>query len=736
MRIAFVSLMTGSPWAASEILWAQAAQFALQQGHEVLISTYDWPDRPPMLQELEQRGARLNLRPLSRWNRRSSLITLLQNTYGTLQRFKPDIICVNQGGTYDIARSGSNAVLRRTLYKLHVPYVLLCHCEQPPPPRRNLDKARQVFARAAIIGMVSDRLRAISQSHLRMAITNVRIFHNPVNLRRIEYVPWPGEGETVRFAFVGRLEPVKNLGSLLSAFAEEKWHSRSWTLTVYGSGPDRNMLEQLVKQLSLEQRVQFAGYVNDLAAVWANHHVLLMPSRFEGVPLAMIEAMLCGRPVLATNVGGIADWLEEGRNGFLTPAPTPEAIGTALERLWQRRDELEQFGRCAHEMTMAKRDADPPRTLLNWMHEAARAPHRHQSTSRESCVSRDDPVDVAHSPPIVPITGDVPRPILSVVIPTYEPEELLVDTLRSVLAQDPGPAVMQIAIVDDGSMTRKPASMLTGIAPPGRIEFYDHADNLGLAGNWNRAISKARGLFVHVLHQDDTVGEGFYTKLLAGLNSSTRVGMAFCRHAFIDDEDRIEGVSHRERRQAGVLPGWLDRICTAQRIQCPAAIVRREVYETLGGFRSDLHYALDWEMWARIASRYDVWYEPEVLAYYRRHRNTETARLEAVGRTGEDTIAAIEILATHVPPAHRGRIKRRAYRRLARSHLRRAARLLDAGLPHLAARYIDSVRSALDHLPPDLGTYWNQGKMRRLAARATRTPSTLHPMPTGQGDTD
>ena len=309
------------------------------------------------------------------------------------------------------------------------------------------------------------------------------------------------------------------------------------------------------------------------------------------------------------------------------------------------------------------------------------------------------------------------RPEISVVIPTYEPQHFLIDAVRSVLTQDRGERPIQIAIVDDGSTRRRPATLLAGVAPAGRIEFYEHADNLGLAGNWNRAIARAQGEFIHILHQDDIVRPGFYARLVAGLRNSPRAGMAFCRHAFVDENDSIDRVSHRERWRAGVLPHWLRYIAVSQRIQCPAAIVRRDVYERLGGFRHELRYTLDWEMWVRIAAHYDVWYEPRVLAHYRRHDAAESARLEATNLVNTDLMNAIEILATHLPPSCRNRLKDRAYRRLARSQLRRASKLLKSRLPHRAAAQIDCARAALDRLPDGLARRWLTARLMRLDER-------------------
>lgn len=375
MRIGYVSLMARAPWGASEALWVQAAAAALGRGHEVLASTYDWDELAPAIAGLQQRGARIDLRSRDRWSRRSALLSRLRGTFHALESFAPDVICINQGGTYDVSRSGESEVLHRMLARPGIPYVLLCHCEQPAPPRHRLSCTQEVFARAAVVGLLADRLRVLSEQHLQIPLPNARIFHNPVNLQHIEALPWPGS-DTVRFAFVGRLEAVKNPALLVEVLAGGLWRARDWHLSLYGAGEDRAELEERVRHASLGARIHFAGYAPDIRAIWATHHALLLPSRLEGVPLALIEAMLCGRPAVATDIGGVAEWLEEGVNGFLLPAADASSLAAALERLWSNRGRLESMGHEAHVRTTAKRDPDPAGTLLGWLEQAAVATRR------------------------------------------------------------------------------------------------------------------------------------------------------------------------------------------------------------------------------------------------------------------------------------------------------------------------------------------------------------------------
>jgi glycosyltransferase involved in cell wall biosynthesis len=74
-----------------------------------------------------------------------------------------------------------------------------------------------------------------------------------------------------------------------------------------------------------------------------------MPSRSEGTPLALVEAMICGRPSVVTDVGGNLEWVEEPRNGFIAEAPTVRSFGKALERAWMARDRWPSLGAAARE---------------------------------------------------------------------------------------------------------------------------------------------------------------------------------------------------------------------------------------------------------------------------------------------------------------------------------------------------------------------------------------------------
>jgi hypothetical protein len=212
------------------------------------------------------------------------------------------------------------------------------------------------------------------------------------------------------------------------------------------------------------------------------------------------------------------------------------------------------------------------------------------------------------------------------------------------------------------------------------VAYSKNEQNLGLAGCWNRCVERARGLWVHLLHQDDMVLPGFYGALREGCQHNEAVGTAFCRHDTINaDGERME-VSALERSQPGLMENWNKRICEYNGVLTPSVVVRRSVYETLGGFRSELVFTLDWEMWQRISTRFQAWYEPRVLACYREHTGSETPRLVNTGADISDLKRCLKICRNYLPISDVARLNRLTKKRLSARFLRQAEALRYKGL--------------------------------------------------------
>ncbi|MGY3238657.1 glycosyltransferase involved in cell wall biosynthesis [Bradyrhizobium sp. USDA 4448] len=263
---------------------------------------------------------------------------------------------------------------------------------------------------------------------------------------------------------------------------------------------------------------------------------------------------------------------------------------------------------------------------------------------------------------VVPIIDGEPRPTWSVMIPTFNCGRFLAQALQSVLDQDPGIAQMQIEVIDDASTMDDPAEIVRRIGK-GRVTFYRQPTNVGHIRNFAACLNRARGTLIHLLHGDDFVSPGFYAALERGFNTDQNVGAAFCRHAYVDPEGRFKSSSALEQVEAGCLEDGLARLAGEQRIATPSIAVRRAVYEQLGGFDERLTCSEDWEMWVRIAARYKIWYEPEALASYRMHDDSNTGRHRRLAQELEYSRQAIAMFRDYLPKPlrHAARRARNVY---------------------------------------------------------------------------
>ncbi len=133
---------------------------------------------------------------------------------------------------------------------------------------------------------------------------------------------------------MGRLRPQKGFDLLLPAFAKLRAKYPDWHLTILGEGSMRSELEALRSQLGLVECVHLPGSVKNVNAHLRQAALFVMPSRFEGFPMALCEAMACGLPVLAADcLSGPREIVREGIDGILVPSEDINALTTGLDRL-------------------------------------------------------------------------------------------------------------------------------------------------------------------------------------------------------------------------------------------------------------------------------------------------------------------------------------------------------------------------------------------------------------------
>ena len=228
--------------------------------------------------------------------------------------------------------------------------------------------------------------------------------------------------------------------------------------------------------------------------------------------------------------------------------------------------------------------------------------------------------------PPIPVRGETRRPFWSIMIPTYAPDlALLRATLESIRTSGLDLAAHQVTLVDDASDDPAVQDFLAEQARAG-LEVIRHPQRQGLVGNWNACLHHARGEWVHLLHQDDRVRPGFHAALEEGMRRAPHIGAAFTQTAFVDDAGHVLHEGHMQQSAPGVMQDWIENVIVNLTIQCPAMVVRRAVYERLGGFDPSYTYCSDAEMWQRLAAEYPIWFDPRPLAEYRVHAASATYR--------------------------------------------------------------------------------------------------------------
>jgi glycosyltransferase involved in cell wall biosynthesis len=167
---------------------------------------------------------------------------------------------------------------------------------------------------------------------------DIRILYNPVvtpELReragaRIEH-PWFASNQPPVVLAVGRLTKQKDFPTLIRAFAQVR-QNRQIRLIILGEGPDRTLLEELVKDLAVEEDVSLPGFVQNPYAYMSQASLYVLSSLYEGLPTVLIEALYCGLPIIATDCpSGSKEILAGGKYGMLVPVGEVDSLANAIQ---------------------------------------------------------------------------------------------------------------------------------------------------------------------------------------------------------------------------------------------------------------------------------------------------------------------------------------------------------------------------------------------------------------------
>ena len=348
-HLAFVSSIPFD-WGGSEELWAASAAHLLERGYRVSIFKDRKRGPHPRLRSLMDQGAKWETprgyelprsrRVLNRLLPGRSRFDGISYHARRLVELQPDLVVISQGWNAD------GLVWATACRHAGIPYALISHQANLRgwPGDNEIEPVSAMHLNAVGSFYVAQRLWERTEEMIGQRIPRGEIVRNPYNVDVAEGLPWPSMQDGLRLACVGRFE-FKDKGQdlLVRVMGRERWRDRPISVSFYGAGINEEGLRRLISFCRADG-CRIVGHEPDVASIWQKHHGLILPSREEGLPLVVVEAMLCGRPSIVTNIVGNAELLDDGQTGFVCPAPNADLIDETLERAWSERARWEAMG--------------------------------------------------------------------------------------------------------------------------------------------------------------------------------------------------------------------------------------------------------------------------------------------------------------------------------------------------------------------------------------------------------
>lgn len=357
--------MGGMPWGGSEVLWCRAARLLQMDGHQITVNFKWWPELVEPLQHLERHGATIFRRdkPASRRELRAERWKkfFLQHPQPKtwLEQEKPDIVLVTLGYHPDVLTITEECQQRGIPYGIN----LQCASDSFFIHSNRLDDYRKWYQHARRVFFVSEENQRKLQNNIATILENSEIVANPFNVDFQASPAWPLADDGFKLAVVGRIHfQSKGQDLIVDVFKQPKWKERNIKVQFYGHDQGNlRQLQELIKLYQLENQFSIVGFSQNVEEIWTANHALLLPSRYEGAPLAFVEAMLCNRIAIVTDIGRNRELMDDNQTGFLAAGATVELVDEALERAWEKREQWRSMGEMAGQQIRQRYPADPIR---------------------------------------------------------------------------------------------------------------------------------------------------------------------------------------------------------------------------------------------------------------------------------------------------------------------------------------------------------------------------------------
>ncbi|MBU0941001.1 MAG: glycosyltransferase [Flavobacteriaceae bacterium] len=358
-RILFFSTIE-EDWGGSEELWAASIPYLqlnnievilvkkrINRGHPKFVELHNWN---VTLVDLEVKSEKIRIlkRVILKLLRviNFSRIKIKNQSLETdfikkIKSINADLVIVAQGINFD------GLEYSYQLYTFKIPFAVISQkAVEFYWPHKYVRPIMKIAIKNALkLFFISQHNLKLTEEQFGMKIDNSQVLQNPIKTKG-KLIPTPSLEAEIRLACIGRLFLIdKGQDILIRILSLDKWKSRPIRVSFIGTGIDEIALKELAILLGVKN-ISFEGHVNNIEDIWTTHHALILPSRSEGMSLAMLEAMAIGRTVIVTDAGGSSELITDGENGFIGQANF-KSFDQTMERAWALREQWNDIGKKA-----------------------------------------------------------------------------------------------------------------------------------------------------------------------------------------------------------------------------------------------------------------------------------------------------------------------------------------------------------------------------------------------------
>lgn len=319
--------------AGAETMCENLTNSLIKLGHEVtVISLYDY--HSVITERMEKNGIKIIY-----LNKKSGLdLSLTFKLVKIFKEYKPDVVHSHlYAGKYAHVAASICGVPGK-VYTIH-------NIARNEAGKMNRTFNRFLFKKCHVVPVsLTKEIQKSVADEYNIDFKNTPVVFNGVSMEKCHIKnDYSGNG---RILHIGRFSKQKNHEVLVRAFSRVVNRGSDVFLYLYGQGELEEAIKELVKNLNMDQNIFFCGLTDDVYSVMESSDIFVLPSLFEGMPMTLIEAMGTGMPILASNVGGIPDMIENEKSGLLCE-PTVEGVAAGLERLISSADDRKLYGQNA-----------------------------------------------------------------------------------------------------------------------------------------------------------------------------------------------------------------------------------------------------------------------------------------------------------------------------------------------------------------------------------------------------